>query len=210
MIRGNDILYRGIENGRRVKRKIPYQPTLFVPTNKKTEWKTLDGRQVEEFKVGSILETNTFMKKHRNISGLEIHGNLNYVYSYIADEFPGELSYNFDDLVIAYIDIETECEKGFPDYKSPNERVIAITIAVNGEYHVLGLGDFVTKNDNEIAYNFQTEEQLLDEFYRLWDELQPDIVTGWNIRFFDIPYLYNRSCRVVGEKKAKMLSPWRS
>ena len=62
MIRGNDILYRGMENGRRVKRKIPYQPTLFVPTNKKTEWKTLDGRAVEEFKVGSILETNTFMK----------------------------------------------------------------------------------------------------------------------------------------------------
>tara|TARA_R100000951_G_scaffold57441_1_gene48243 strand:+ start:1577 stop:4102 length:2526 start_codon:yes stop_codon:yes gene_type:complete len=210
MIRGNDILYRGIENGRRVKRKIPYQPTLFVPTNKKTEWKTLDGRAVEEFKVGSILETNTFMKEHRNVSGLEIHGNLNYVYSYIADEFPGDVNYDFNDLVIAYIDIETECEKGFPDYKSPNERVIAITIAVNGEYHVLGLGDFVTKNENEIAYNFQTEEQLLNEFYRLWDELQPDIVTGWNIRFFDIPYLYNRSCRVVGQKKAKMLSPWRT
>ena len=210
MIRGNDILYRGIENGRRVKRKIPYQPTLFVPTNKKTEWKTLDGRAVEEFKVGSILETNTFMKEHRNVSGLEIHGNLNYVYSYIADEFPGDVNYDFNDLVIAYIDIETECEKGFPDYKSPNERVIAITIAVNGDYHVLGLGDFVTKNENEIAYNFQTEEQLLNEFYRLWDELQPDIVTGWNIRFFDIPYLYNRSCRVVGQKKAKMLSPWRT
>ena len=210
MIRGNDILYRGMENGRRVKRKIPYQPTLFVPTNKKTEWKTLDGRAVEEFKVGSILETNTFMKEHRNVSGLEIHGNLNYVYSYIADEFPGDVNYDFNDLVIAYIDIETECEKGFPDYKSPNERVIAITIAVNGDYHVLGLGDFVTKNENEIAYNFQTEEQLLNEFYRLWDELQPDIVTGWNIRFFDIPYLYNRSCRVVGQKKAKMLSPWRT
>jgi len=210
MIRGNDILYRGMENGRRVKRKIPYQPTLFVPTNKNTEWKTLDGRAVEEFKVGSILETNTFMKEHRNVSGLEIHGNLNYVYSYIADEFPGDVNYDFNDLVIAYIDIETECEKGFPDYKSPNERVIAITIAVNGEYHVLGLGDFVTKNENEIAYNFQTEEQLLNEFYRLWDELQPDIVTGWNIRFFDIPYLYNRSCRVVGQKKAKMLSPWRT
>jgi len=210
IIRGNDILYRGIENGRRVRRKIPYQPTLYVPTSKQTEWKTLDGRAVEEFKVGSILETNTFMKEHRNVSGLEIHGNLNYVYSYIADEFPGDVNYDFNDLVIAYIDIETECEKGFPDYKSPNERIIAITIAVNGEYHVLGLGDFVTKNENEIAYNFETEEQLLNEFYRLWDELQPDIVTGWNIRFFDIPYLYNRSCRVVGERKSKMLSPWRT
>ncbi len=210
IIRGNDILYRGIENGRRVRRKIPYQPTLYVPTSKQTEWKTLDGRAVEEFKVGSILETNTFMKEHRNVSGLEIHGNLNYVYSYIADEFPGDVNYDFNDLVIAYIDIETECEKGFPDYKSPNERIIAITIAVNGEYHVLGLGDFVTKNENEIAYNFETEEQLLNEFYRLWDELQPDIVTGWNIRFFDIPYLYNRSCRVVGQRKSKMLSPWRT
>jgi DNA polymerase elongation subunit (family B) len=210
IIRGNDILYRGVENGNRVKRKIPYNPTLFVPTNKKTKWKTLDGRAAEEFRVGSILDTNTFMKSHRNVSGLEIHGNLNYVYSYIADEFPTDVNYNFDDLVVAYIDIETECENGFPDYKSPNERVIAITIAVNGTYHVLGLGDFVTKNENEIAYTFQTEEQLLNKFYRLWDELQPDIVTGWNIRFFDIPYLYNRSCRVVGKKTAKMLSPWRT
>jgi DNA polymerase elongation subunit (family B) len=210
MIRGNDILYRGLENGRRVKKKIPYQPTLFVPSDKETKWKTLDGKSVEEFQVGSILETNAFMKEHRNVSGLKIYGNLNYVYSYIADEFPGEVSYDFKDLVIAYIDIETECEKGFPDYKSPNERVIAITIAINGEYHVLGLGEFQTKNDNEIAYTFKTEEDLLNEFYRLWDELQPDIVTGWNIRFFDIPYLYNRSCRVVGQKKAKMLSPWRT
>ena len=29
-------------------------------------------------------------------------------------------------------------------------------------------------------------------------EIQPTIVTGWNIDFFDIPYLYNRSVQVLG------------
>jgi DNA polymerase elongation subunit (family B) len=209
MIRGNDILYRGVENGRRIKKKIPYQPTLYVPTNDVTEWKSLDGRYLDEFRVGGIIETNAFVKEHRNTVGLELHGNSDYVYSYIADEFPVEMDYKFDDLVIAYIDIETECEKGFPDYKNPNERVIAITLAVGDEYHVLGLGDFKTKNPDEIAYNFRTETELLEEFYRLWNEIAPDIVTGWNIRFFDIPYLYMRTKVVLGEKKSKMLSPWR-
>lgn len=209
MIRGDNILYRGIENGRRVKKKIPYNPILFVPTNDKTNWKSLDGRYLDEFRVGSIIETNHFIKSHRNTAGLEIHGNLDYVYSYIADEFPGEVDYDFDQLVVAFIDIETECEKGFPDYKNPNERIIAITLSVGESYHVLGLGDFKTKNSNEIAYNFKTEADLLEEFFRLWNELSPDIVTGWNIRFFDIPYLYNRSRVVLGEKKAKTLSPWK-
>ena len=209
MVRGDNILYRGVENGRRVKKKIPYLPTLYVPSTGKTNWSSLDGKYLEEFTVGSILETNRFIKEHRDTSGFKIYGNLNYVYSFIADEFPGEVDYNFKDLVVAYIDIETECEKGFPDSKNPTERVIAITIAVNGEYHVLGLGDFEVKGENEIGYNFKTERDLLIEFYRLWDELQPDIITGWNIRFFDIPYLYNRSRVVIGEKAAKHLSPWR-
>ena len=183
-----------------MKKKIPYLPTLYVPSTGKTKWSSLDGKYLEEFTVGSILETNKFIKEHRDTSGFKIYGNLNYVYSFIADEFPGEVDYDFKDLVVAYIDIETE---------NPTERVIAITIAVNGEYHVLGLGDFEVKGENEIGYNFETERDLLIEFYKLWDELQPDIITGWNIRFFDIPYLYNRSRVVIGEKAAKYISPWR-
>ena len=55
MVRGDSILYRGMENGRRVKRKVPFTPTLYVPTEKKTEWKSLDGRYMEEFRVGAEL-----------------------------------------------------------------------------------------------------------------------------------------------------------
>ena len=210
MVRGDSILYRGMENGRRVKRKVPFTPTLYVPTEKKTEWKSLDGRYMEEFRVGSIYETNKFIKEHRNTAGLEIHGNTDYAYSYIAQEFSGEVEYDIDDLVIAYIDIETEAEKGFPNYQNPNERVIAITVAINETYYVFALGQYSSKKNNEVVFNLSSERELLEEFYRFWDEeSSPDIVTGWNIRFFDIPYLYNRSIAVIGSAKAKMLSPWR-
>jgi DNA polymerase elongation subunit (family B) len=35
-----------------------------------------------------------------------------------------------------------------------------------------------------------------------------DVVTGWNIEFFDIPYLINRIKRVLGDNEYKKLSPW--
>jgi DNA polymerase elongation subunit (family B) len=46
------------------------------------------------------------------------------------------------------------------------------------------------------------------EFINDWSKNYPDIITGWNIRFFDIPYLVNRIVKLFGEKTAKRLSPW--
>ena len=71
MVRGDNILYRGVQNGRRVKKKIPYLPTLYVPSTGKTNWNSLDGKYLEEFTVGSILETNKFIKEHRDTSVLK-------------------------------------------------------------------------------------------------------------------------------------------
>ena len=38
-------------------------------------------------------------------------------------------------------------------------------------------------------------------------EIKPTILTGWNVEFFDVPYLYNRACQVVGKNTANLLSP---
>jgi DNA polymerase elongation subunit (family B) len=46
-------------------------------------------------------------------------------------------------------------------------------------------------------------------FLEKWEETSPDIVTGWNIKYFDIPYLVSRINRLMGENTAKRLSPWR-
>jgi DNA polymerase elongation subunit (family B) len=39
-------------------------------------------------------------------------------------------------------------------------------------------------------------------------ESSPNILTGWNIEFFDIPYLCNRICKILGDDSVRQLSPW--
>lgn len=41
-----------------------------------------------------------------------------------------------------------------------------------------------------------------------WTRFHPDVVSGWNIKFFDIPYLVNRITKLFDEAEAKKLSPW--
>ena len=55
-------MYRGIDNGRRVKKKIPYSPVLFLPTNKSTEWSGLHGEKLEPKKFETIREARDFIK----------------------------------------------------------------------------------------------------------------------------------------------------
>jgi DNA polymerase elongation subunit (family B) len=45
-------------------------------------------------------------------------------------------------------------------------------------------------------------------FLEMWEETSPDIVTGWNIQFFDIPYLNNRITKLMGDNTAHRLSPF--
>ena len=49
---------------------------------------------------------------------------------------------------------------------------------------------------------------MLSAFIQWWIEHTPDVVTGWNCEFFDIPYLAGRLNRVLGEKLMRRLSPW--
>ena len=61
---GNNILYRGIKEGRRVKLKVAYTPTLFLPSKKETAYKTLDGEFLEPMKFDSIREAKDFVKRY--------------------------------------------------------------------------------------------------------------------------------------------------
>ena len=65
------------------------------------------------------------------------------------------------------------------------------------------------KQRNKEIIPVRYEEDLLDQFLNHWEEIQPDIVTGWNSDYFDIPYLYYRMCFILGPEEAKRLSPIR-
>lgn len=206
---GNNILYRGVENGERISRKFTVQPTLFLPSNKPTKYKTLDGKYADKITFSDISEAKQFVKRYEKVDNFVYYGNTKYHYVYLGDQFPNYVDYDLNEIVVANIDIEVASENGFAPPENPTEEVIAITVESRGRYVVFGCGEFVTK-ENSIKYiRCKNEVDLLQRFVDYWEHLAPDVVTGWNIQFYDIPYLVNRISKVFGDKESKRLSPWR-
>jgi DNA polymerase elongation subunit (family B) len=206
---GSNILYRGVKNGRRVKLKIGYKPSLFIPAKKQTEFMTLQGEYLERKTFETIREARDFVKRYEEVGNFKIFGNNKYEYAFIADQQKGMVEYDQDKISIAVIDIEVGSENGFPDPYLANEPITAVCIRyVNGRTIVYGCGDYVN-NDEHVTYiKCKDEWSLCKKFLEDWSENCPDILTGWNIKFFDIPYLYNRFMKILGEDDAKKLSPW--
>tara|TARA_Y100001937_G_scaffold33940_2_gene48421 strand:- start:11120 stop:13618 length:2499 start_codon:yes stop_codon:yes gene_type:complete len=210
-MRGNSILYRGIdENGNPTKSRVDFRPTMYVNARQKTDYRTLDGVFVEPVQPGSISETRDFINQYDGIDGFSVYGNTDYVCQFIGDNYKGEVDYDFSHIKVATIDIEAESEKGFPRPERPMERINAITVDFNGKVYCLGLGEF-SLPDGTYHYmeQFAEESQLLETFLQIWEAESPDVVTGWNVRFFDIPYLVNRIAYVLSAKDAKRMSPWK-
>ncbi|MEK0340355.1 MAG: 3'-5' exonuclease, partial [Nitrosopumilus sp.] len=135
---------------------------------------------------------------------------------FIANKTDGaEIHYDLSQMTIAFLDIETECEKGFSNAENVTERINAITVRVKDQRWVFGLGEFTAPFkdvDNSLkteCHSYTDEAELLQDFVEMWAALKPDIVSGWNVRFFDIPYLVNRIEEVLSERQAKRLSPWK-
>ncbi len=207
---GDGILYRGIKNGVSVKKVHKYRPTLFVPAMEKTEHRTLDGEYVEPFQPGYVTDCRKFVDQYKGVGNFKIYGNTDYVYQFIGDSYPDEVSYDFSKIPIAYIDIETTCEDGFPDIDDPNEEIIAITLTVNEKTFVFGSKNFsLPAEDNLEVFVSDNENDLLHSFISVWESESPHAITGWNIKFFDIPYLVQRIERVLGPVESSKLSPWK-
>ena len=46
---------------------------------------------------------------------------------------------------------------------------------------------------------------MLEKFLYWWQNNTPEVITGWNCRLYDIPYLCGRLNRIMGEKKMKTI-----
>lgn len=216
-VRGERILCRGYKksaNGSFVRSTIvePYNPYLFWPSEKKTDWTTLEGKYVDRIDFGSIRECREFVKQYEGVSGVEIYGNTDFTYTFIHDQFPGEIKYVPSALKVCYLDIEVECEDGFPTIEKCDQRVNVITMRfVQGDRdktYTLCLGNAKKMNDDHTVIDYDREDELLEAFLALWRDQDCDIVTGWNIQFYDIPYLLARMEKVLGEGTSRKMSPW--
>ena len=210
---GDHFLVRGYENGKHFMTREKFYPTLFVPSKKNTQYKTLNGEYVEAVQPGTVRECRDFIKKYDGIEGFNISGNDRYIYQYISETYPeDELKFDISKIKVTTIDIEVASENGFPDVESAAEEVLLISIQDYNtkQINTWGLGKFDNQQSNVNYRAFTNEYDLLNAFIHWWmiEENTPEVITGWNSELYDIPYLVRRIDRVLGEKLMKRLSPW--
>jgi len=206
---GDNLLVRAIENNKRVAKRVRYEPTLFVPVQKQTSFTTLDGKFLTPMKFTSMKESKEFVEQYKDQPHL-VFGHTQYAYTYIADKYPEDIKWDYNKLLLITIDIEVECENGFPNPRQSIEPLLSITVKNHQTQGIVvwGIGKFTTDRDDVTYIQCKDETDLLEEFIVFWEQNTPDVVTGWNIDFFDIPYLMNRIKLLFGEKKLKAFSPW--
>lgn len=210
---GDKILVRGYDKGRPYMRKVDFYPTLFVTSKSPSKYTTLDGQYVDEMKPGTIKETKEFVKKYEDVAGFNVYGNTNYAYQYISDTYEDDVNWDMEQIKVFTLDIETETEYGFPDIRSANEEVLLITVKDLQQKKVVTFaqtkyGEYNSQRKDVTMINCRDEQQLLKEFMIWWQQNYPDVITGWNTDFFDMPYLIKRVSRELGEAFAKKFSPW--
>ena len=206
---GNNLLVREYVNGERINRKVKYSPTLFCKVLKETGYKTLDGQNVTPIKHETIKEAKEWLKSYEDQPHL-VYGNSLFQYNYIADEYPNYVKWDIDKILVVTIDIEVACENGFPNPEEAIEPLLSITIKnhQNKQILVWGTGEYKNTRDDVTYIKCDSEKMLIQEFLTFWEKNQPDVVTGWNTEFFDIPYLCNRIKNLYDAKEINRLSPW--
>ena len=210
---GDNFLVRGYEDGKHFATREKFYPTLFVDSKRKTKYKTLDGSPVEPIEPGTVRDCREFIKKYNDIENFNVYGNERFIYQYISDKYPEtELKFDIEQIKLTTIDIEVKSEYGFPDVESCAEEILLITLQdyTTKQIRTWGLGAFNNKQENVIYKSFRTEYELLTDFINWWmiEDNTPEVITGWNSKLYDIPYLCRRIDRILGEKLKKRMSPW--
>ena len=208
----NKMLVRGYDNGEYFQIEEDYQPTLFVPSKKKTKYKTLDGYAVESIQPGKISECREFLDKYSKVEGFTVYGNDNYKAQYISDKYPEEeIKFDITKIRLFTIDIEVSAESGFPNVFDCAEEILTITLQNYATKQIVCFANarHYENTRKDVAYVRCSDEiDLIHKFLAFWQQNTPDAITGWNCELYDIPYIAGRIERILGEKEARRLSPW--
>ena len=206
------ILWTWSETGQRIKVETSFEPYLYVES---LDW---DGPG----KATSIFNTNlkkiTFKSSYdrykfvNETSITRLYHNIGVEQQFLLDTFKNDVDspeFAQQPLKIWYLDIEVYAKDEFPTADKAKYPINLITIfdSLSKTFFTWGLKPYTTQKSNVVYTYCKTEEELLENFLRHLKKDYPDIITGWNIEQFDIPYIINRYTNVFDRDKARQLSP---
>jgi len=185
-----------------------YKPYCFVKSPTETEYKDIYGNYVKRLDFPSIRDAKDFRRQYENVESFSIYGLERYKNLYIYDNFRKQVP-DTSVINVVNIDIEVASDDGFPEPEDADKEVTAIALRNKSYTVVLGCGDFTHDKKDLYYIKCRDEKHLLNKFLQAWENIKPDVVTGWNIEFFDIPYLVNRITKICGEDAVQRLCPFK-
>jgi DNA polymerase elongation subunit (family B) len=208
------VYIRGVDDrGARFADKVAYEPTLYfharqgqTPTHESMLGEPLFGKT-----FSNIYEASNYIREpYAQIWG-KPYGLDNYNLTLINDLWQDDetIDFNINKIRIANIDIEVYAPNGFPFPEDANDPINAITVETKKKFFVFGCGDFETDRDDITYLKAKSEKHLLLMFLRFWERVGFDVLTGWHVLAFDVPYLINRITKVLGPAAARRMSPWK-
>lgn len=212
-VHGNSILFRGIDNGRELRTKIPFSPYFFIPTKKETSYESLFNEPLEKISFSNIREARDFIQRYNDVDNFKIFGQEKFEYAFIADQFKGIVDWDLNDISIAIVDIETAKDEfgSFPDAQRANGAITSIALNyIKGKTkktYVFGYKPYNIEGNEEYIY-CDDERDLCKRFLSVWSSNYPHIASGWHSNGYDIPYIINRFNLLLGEAETQKLSPW--
>jgi len=179
-----------------------YQPTLYQ-LDPDGEFETLDGQSVSPIKKMDNWKDPKYFEKD-----VDKETRVLVDFYYESDETPSHHN-------LVYLDIECEIAGALtPEYiKDPKGKITSVALYDNNskKYYCLVLDEqklmTEAKSEGKEVIPYKSEKELLNGFLDLWIKLDPTIISGWNSEFFDMPYLYHRINKVLGNDMGNYLSP---
>ena len=205
-IKGNKILVRGYKDGVRFTDSVSFKPSLFIKSDKETKYKTLNGIGVKRMIFDTLYDCREFLKQYEDLNDSPIYGNTDFVTQYLLETYESEVVYDLSQIKIAYFDIETETEGGFPDLRNPNEKINIIGLRISGVNYAITEKQVSIPNCKLILVS--SEKELIQKFFELLRNEDIDVITGWNVKLFDIPYIIGRARLFFDDKEIQSWLPF--
>lgn len=205
-LKGNKVLVRGYRSGERFTDSVAFKPSMYIRSEKDSKYRTLNGVKVKRMVFDTLYDCREFLDQYRQLEDCPIYGNTDFITQYLMETYPSEVEYDLSQIKVAYLDLECESENGFPDLDSPNERVNLMSIRICGVTHVISFTP-VTLPDCKV-HMVTNEKELLKKTFDILAKEDVDIITGWNVKLFDIPYIIGRALLYFEEKEIQSWLPF--
>ena len=210
-------LYTWDKNGERVVLDCSYSPYLYIENRLGTDGKSLFGTDLKKKYFRNQHDRRKFTTK---LATHRVFENISCDQQFLVDMFWKQ--YNDDDfskypIRTYFIDIETYSPADFPHPDRAKDRINVITLYDTFTKRFITWGTSKLERDIKldglepgatVEYVFcPTEFELLSHFVSYMERHPPDVISGWNSQFFDIPYIIMRVAKVLGDDEHKRLSP---